>query len=93
MKSILKIFFTILLLCVVLETSGVISGKTNCNNVVSSGKAVKIIFLHHSTGECIWNGGVSEWFKKYNANHGTNYQIVEQIFFERIALRLAKLSL
>jgi hypothetical protein len=22
----------------------------------------KIIFLHHSTGEVIWNGGVAEWF-------------------------------
>ncbi len=22
----------------------------------------KIIFLHHSTGEVIWNGGVPDWF-------------------------------
>lgn len=40
----------------------------------------KIIFLHHSTGEVIWNGGVPEWFTRYNAEHGTNYQITEQAF-------------
>jgi len=39
-----------------------------------------IIFLHHSTGENIWNGGVSSWFEDYNANHGINYQIAEQAF-------------
>ncbi|MFH0952472.1 MAG: hypothetical protein V1838_04835 [Patescibacteria group bacterium] len=42
--------------------------------------AMKIIFLHHSTGENIWNGGVANWFNKYNADNGTNYQITEQNF-------------
>ena len=26
-----------------------------------------IIFLHHSTGENIWNGGVSQWFIQYKS--------------------------
>lgn len=39
-----------------------------------------IIFLHHSTGENIWNGGVSDWFKDYNSKHNTQYFIVDQIF-------------
>ena len=42
--------------------------------------SAKVIFLHHSTGNCIWNGGVPEWFEKYNAANGTDYQITEQAF-------------
>jgi len=39
-----------------------------------------IIFLHHSTGYNIWNGGVPEWFVQYNTSNGTNYEIVHQAF-------------
>ena len=41
---------------------------------------VKIILLHHSTGNNIWNGGVPQWIEKYNADHGTIYQITERNF-------------
>ena len=44
------------------------------------GKDVKIIFLHHSTGSNVWQGGVAAWFKEYNASHAVNYQITEQAF-------------
>jgi hypothetical protein len=40
----------------------------------------RILFLHHSTGECIWNGGVPQWFEAYNAAHQTSYAIREQAF-------------
>jgi len=53
----------------------------------------KIIFLHHSTGKSIWLGktnryinkltgksDVGEYFKKYNAKNGTEYQIIERNF-------------
>jgi len=40
----------------------------------------RILFLHHSTGECIWNGGVAAWFEAYNAAHKTQYAITEQAF-------------
>ena len=40
----------------------------------------RIILLHHSTGHCVWRGGVPEWFDAYNAGHGTGYEIVEQAF-------------
>jgi len=43
---------------------------------------IDIIFLHHSTGENIWNGGVSKWFVQYNSKHDTHFQIVEQNFPE-----------
>jgi len=36
---------------------------------------VKIIFLHHSTGSCIYEGGVEEWFENYNNTKGVSYQI------------------
>jgi hypothetical protein len=40
----------------------------------------RIIFLHHSTGEVIWNGGVPEWFAAWNTAHGTRYAIEERAF-------------
>lgn len=40
--------------------------------VPAAGVRGKIIFLHHSTGQVIWNGGVPEWFARYNAEHGTS---------------------
>ena len=40
----------------------------------------RIIFLHHSTGECIWNGGVAKWFAAYNAAYKTDYRITQQNF-------------
>lgn len=40
----------------------------------------KILFLHHSTGECVWNGGVKEWFTAYNKTSKTEYEIAEQAF-------------
>ena len=40
----------------------------------------RILFLHHSTGECIWNGGVQAWFEAYNTTHKTEYTITQQNF-------------
>lgn len=40
----------------------------------------RILFLHHSTGECVWNGGVKEWFDDYNQTNQTDYAIREQAF-------------
>ena len=41
---------------------------------------MKILFLHHSTGQTIWDGGVPGWFKKHNLENGTDYSIEERIF-------------
>ncbi|MFC1614592.1 hypothetical protein ACFL5K_04780 [Gemmatimonadota bacterium] len=41
---------------------------------------MEIIFLHHSTGSNIWNGGVAQWFDQYNADNGTGYNISELAF-------------
>lgn len=53
-------------------------GSGNLEKVVEDG--VGIIFLHHSTGGVVWEGGVPQWFEQYNAQQGTNYQIVERAF-------------
>lgn len=50
------------------------------SNQQDMGKDVKIMFLHHSTGGHIWKGGVSEWFKDYNTDNKTNYNISETNF-------------
>jgi hypothetical protein len=46
----------------------------------SGGREMRILFLHHSTGETIWRGGVSDWFDRYNAEHGADYEIEERTF-------------
>jgi hypothetical protein len=40
----------------------------------------RILFLHHSAGGVIWEGGVPEWFEQHNAAHGTKYRITQQAF-------------
>jgi len=42
--------------------------------------SMNIIFLHHSTGGVVWNGGVQEWIAAYNTKHHTDYNLVEQNF-------------
>ncbi|MFH1571567.1 MAG: hypothetical protein ABIL09_26490 [Gemmatimonadota bacterium] len=39
-----------------------------------------ILFLHHSTGGVVWEGGVAAWLDQYNATHGTAHRAVEQAF-------------
>ncbi len=41
---------------------------------------VDVIYLHHSTGGDIWNGGVPEAVAAYNAEHGSDYRISEVAF-------------
>ena len=45
-----------------------------------SENGTKIIFLHHSTGQNIWDGGVKEWFNDYNKTNNIDYVIVRQYF-------------
>ncbi|MFH0853679.1 MAG: hypothetical protein V1853_04725, partial [bacterium] len=46
----------------------------------STGSSQSIIFLHHSTGGNIWDGGVSDWFDEYNNANDTSYAITDQEF-------------
>lgn len=48
--------------------------------VASLGDSADIIFLHHSTGGGVWDGGVSEWFADYNDAHGTSHQITARAY-------------
>lgn len=46
-----------------------------------SGTDEKIIFLHHSTGAGVYNGGnVPAWFDAYNQTNGTAYDISERSY-------------
>lgn len=73
----LYIIFSILLFFL---SCGGVSGKVVNNNGTDPTGDVKIIFLHHSTGQCIWNGGVPSWFTQYNSDNSTDYYINEQAF-------------
>jgi hypothetical protein len=46
----------------------------------SKGVEVKVIFLHHSTGEVIWKGGMQDWFEEYNVDHEPRIQIEARHF-------------
>ena len=46
-------------------------------NTTTSSDETNIIFLHHSTGENIWNGGVADWFDNWNQQNETSYNIEE----------------
>ena len=43
-------------------------------------REAKIMFLHHSTGSCIWKGGVKTHFTKYNIANKTKYEISERAY-------------
>lgn len=60
------------------------------------GEQTKIVFLHHSTGQVIWDAGLSrvtkklgfdsdveKWFKKYNSQNGTHYLLTEMTYPKR----------
>lgn len=49
-------------------------------NAKPMSSSAKIIYLHHSTGGVIWDGGVDITLANYNANHGTNYSITQMEF-------------
>jgi len=46
----------------------------------SGANQADIIFLHHSTGDVIWEGGVAQWFADYNQQHSTSYKITQTHF-------------
>jgi hypothetical protein len=56
------------------------SKEDNILKKPSSEAGTAILFLHHSTGKAIWNGGVEQWLSNYNQLNGTNYLIIEQDF-------------
>jgi hypothetical protein len=43
-------------------------------------RTAQILFLHHSTGANVWQGGVPEAIAAHNREKGTQYTIVEQFF-------------
>lgn len=49
------------------------------DNFPASGD-IRIIFLHHSTGGYIWDGGVPQLMEEYNSGHGTKYRITEMTY-------------
>lgn len=55
-------------------------GAAPKDDAESTDGGVQILFLHHSTGGVIWDGGVASWFNDYNAEHGTSYRITERAY-------------
>ncbi len=55
-------------------------GDDGSRPAAAEGLEMNILFLHHSTGEVIWRGGVPEWFERHNTDNGTSYEIEERTF-------------
>ena len=80
-------FFAVTVIFVLIAFVGSVSavaendnaGATSSEGNMMSNTA-NIIFLHHSTGNNVWKGGVPEYFTKHNEKNGTNYQITERAF-------------
>ncbi|MCG3188199.1 MAG: hypothetical protein LKCHEGNO_00092 [Burkholderiaceae bacterium] len=43
----------------------------------SQTKNARIVLLHHSVGEVIWNGGLANYISDWNSAHGSRYEITE----------------
>ena len=67
-------------LCVLLLVSGSLVTACSAADLSPMPANAKVIFLHHSTGDVIWKGGVAGWFDGYNAAHGTGYVVTQQLF-------------
>lgn len=60
--------------------AAIVTGCGRKEDADSMTTGTRILFLHHSTGQNIWNGGVPEWFTQYNQKNGTDYHITDLIF-------------
>lgn len=58
--------------------SNTIASKSDNARPMSS--SAKVIFLHHSTGGVIWDGGIETTITNYNTNHGRDYSITQMVF-------------
>lgn len=72
--------FAIVLLAAALTADAGPPSSAPTTRPAATARKARIIFLHHSTGECIWNGGVAAWFDAYNQQHHSDYRIVERAF-------------
>ena len=72
--------WTVVLFAAVGVVASCSNGKGTTKKQKPMARDTKVIFLHHSTGECIWKGGVSKWFETYNKANKTAYSVKEQNF-------------
>ncbi|MDD5305686.1 MAG: hypothetical protein PHU25_00055 [Deltaproteobacteria bacterium] len=44
------------------------------------GSATSVVFLHHSTGGVIWDGGVAAWIDAYNTANAKTYAVTQRAY-------------
>lgn len=74
----IRVSFSALLVLLVISVA--VAARQADNEPELKGAGMRIIFLHHSTGELIWSGGVKQWFDNHNRESGTDYLIEETSF-------------
>lgn len=86
-------FFSFSIVIFMLSFSG--CQNSNSGDMVSENRK-KVLFLHHSTGKVVWQGGndifskvkgklgmkgaVEKWFNRYNRDQNVDYEITEMAF-------------
>ncbi len=76
----------LLLLCLALVRCGGGDGNKDAEPAATPtpasglGADARIVLLHHSTGQNVWDGGVADWIAAYNGAHGKSYQIGERAY-------------
>jgi hypothetical protein len=55
-------------------------GTSNTAPDGSGPQEASVIFLHHSTGGVIWNGGVAAAIDDYNTEHDKSYDVTEEAY-------------
>lgn len=67
-----------MILCVLVLLAGVLAPACSADEPMPTN--AKVVFLHHSTGDYVWNGGVPGWFTRYNSDSSTSYTITPLLF-------------
>ena len=75
----LRIRLVVIAIVLIIAISA-IAGCGRSDDSTSSEEKMKIVFLHHSTGKVVWDGGVKKWLKNYNKQNRTDYKIKERTF-------------
>ena len=73
--GVLMLMVPILASCSRTAVPGTLDSKEHAMS--NAARTTRIAFLHHSTGEVIWKGGVPQFIQSWNQAHSTNYEITE----------------
>ena len=76
----LQVFLIILILSLLSCSDSSDGGDNSPEEQEAMDSDASVIFLHHSTGNVIWNGGVAAFIINYNTVNSTSYTITAEAY-------------